>query len=165
MMKRVVPLINLTHKREIKTGCCSVTKPCLTLCDPIDCSTSGFPVLHYLPVCEICPVSWWCVCECSVASIMSDSCDPMNCSPPGSSVHRILQARILEWVAMSSSRRSSRGLNLDLLCLLRWQADSLPLSHLGSPIFVILWLIQTSCMPQISWENSIVLSLFWPTNH
>ena len=30
-------------------------------------------------------------------------CDPMDCSPPGSSVHGILQARILEWVAISSS--------------------------------------------------------------
>ena len=29
--------------------CCSVTKLCPTLCDPIDCSTPGFPVLHYLP--------------------------------------------------------------------------------------------------------------------
>ena len=35
-------------------------------------------------------------------------CDLMDCSPPGSSVHRILQARILEWVAMPSSRGSSR---------------------------------------------------------
>ena len=33
-------------------------------------------------------------------------CDPMDCSLPGSSVHRILQARILEWVAMPSSRES-----------------------------------------------------------
>ena len=31
-------------------------------------------------------------------------CDPTDCSPPGSSVHAILQARILEWVAMPSSR-------------------------------------------------------------
>ena len=31
-------------------------------------------------------------------------CNPMDCSPPGSSFHGILQARILEWVAMSSSR-------------------------------------------------------------
>ena len=31
-------------------------------------------------------------------------CDPMDCSPPGSSVYGILQARILEWVAMPSSR-------------------------------------------------------------
>ena len=36
-------------------------------------------------------------------------CDPMNCSPPGFSVRGILQARILEWVAMSSSRGSSQA--------------------------------------------------------
>ena len=34
-------------------------------------------------------------------------CDPMDCSPPGSSVHRIFQVRILEWVAIPSSRGSS----------------------------------------------------------
>ena len=34
-------------------------------------------------------------------------CKPMYCSPPGSSVHVILQARILEWVAMYSYRRAS----------------------------------------------------------
>ena len=34
-------------------------------------------------------------------------CDPADCSPPGSSVYGILQARILQWVAMSSSRGSS----------------------------------------------------------
>ena len=34
--------------------------------------------------------------------------DPMDCSLLGSSVHRILQARILEWIAMSSSRGSSK---------------------------------------------------------
>ena len=31
-------------------------------------------------------------------------CDPMDCSSPGSCIHRILQARILEWIAMPSSR-------------------------------------------------------------
>ena len=31
-------------------------------------------------------------------------CDPMDCSPPGSSVHRIFQARVLEWVAIAFSR-------------------------------------------------------------
>ena len=35
-------------------------------------------------------------------------CDPMNCSPPGSSARGILQPRILEWVAISSSRGSSQ---------------------------------------------------------
>ena len=41
-------------------------------------------------------------------SVVSDSSDPMDCSPPGSSIHGILQARILEWVAISSSRGSSQ---------------------------------------------------------
>ena len=35
-------------------------------------------------------------------------CDPMDCSLPGSSVQEIFQARILEWVAISSSRGSSQ---------------------------------------------------------
>ena len=39
----------------------------------------------------------------------------MDCSPPGPSVQRILQARIVEWVAIFSSRGSSRGLNPCLL--------------------------------------------------
>ena len=34
-------------------------------------------------------------------------CDPLNCSPPGSPVHGIFQARILEWIAISYSRGSS----------------------------------------------------------
>ena len=43
----------------------------------------------------------------SVAQLCLPLCDPMDCSPLGSSVHRILQARIPEWVAMPSSRGSS----------------------------------------------------------
>ena len=39
---------------------------------------------------------------------LSDSLRPVDCSPPGSSVHGILQARLLEWVAISFSRGSSR---------------------------------------------------------
>ena len=35
-------------------------------------------------------------------------CDPTDCSPPGSSVHGILQARMLEWVAISFFKGSSR---------------------------------------------------------
>ena len=42
-----------------------------------------------------------------VAQSCPTLCNPMNCSPPGSSVHGILQPRILEWVAMPSSRGSS----------------------------------------------------------
>ena len=57
-------------------------------------------------------------------------CDPTDCSPPGFSVHGVFQARILEWVAMPSSRGSSRprdGACISL-CLLHWQAGSLPLA-------------------------------------
>ena len=62
-------------------------------------------------------------------------CDPMDYSLPGSSVHGILQTRILEWVAMPSSRGSSRpmGLNPCLLSFLHWQAGSLPLALPGKP--------------------------------
>ena len=42
---------------------------------------------------------------------MSDSCDLIDCSLPGSSIHGILQARILEWVAISFSKGSSRPRN------------------------------------------------------
>ena len=41
-------------------------------------------------------------------SVVSDSLRLMDCSPPNSSIHGILQARILEWVAISISRGSSR---------------------------------------------------------
>ena len=55
---------------------------------------------------------------------MSDSCDPMDCSLLGSSVHGILQARILEWVAISYSRGSSRPRDQTLVscvsCSGRW---------------------------------------------
>ena len=47
--------------------------------------------------------------------VVSDSCDPMDCNPPGSSVHDISQARILEWVAISFSRGSSQP--RDLTCI------------------------------------------------
>ena len=45
--------------------------------------------------------------SCLVAELCPTLCDPMDCSPPGSSVHEILQARILERVAISFSRDSS----------------------------------------------------------
>ena len=48
---------------------------------------------------------WYTVC---VFSLVLFFCDPMDYSLPGSSVHGILQPRILEWVAMPSSRGSSR---------------------------------------------------------
>ena len=69
---------------------------------------------------------------CMCAQSCPTLCDPMDCSPPGSSVHRILQARILEWVARALLQGIylSWGLNL---CLLRWQAGSLLLAPPGNP--------------------------------
>ena len=46
---------------------------------------------------------------CSVAQSCLIPCKPMDCSLPGYSVHGIFQARILEWVAISYSRESSRS--------------------------------------------------------
>ena len=71
---------------------------------------------------------------------MSRSCDPVDCSPPGSSVHGISQARILEWVASSFSRGSSRPRNrtrvsCTAVCLLNCKWISHPLGHQGSPFY------------------------------
>ena len=72
-------------------------------------------------------------------------CNPKDCSPPGSSVHGILQAKILEWVAIPSSRGSS------------WPRDRTHFSyisctgrqilyhqhHLGSPYIIYTYVIRT----------------------
>ena len=51
------------------------------------------------------------LCERKVKVLVDQShpalCNALDCSPPGSSVHGVLQARILEWVAISFSRGSS----------------------------------------------------------
>ena len=49
-----------------------------------------------------------CVCVCARAQSCPTLCNTMDYSPPGSSVHEFSQTRILEWVAMLSSRGSSR---------------------------------------------------------
>ena len=77
----------------------------------------------------------------SVRAKLLQSCltlwDPMDCSLPGSSAHGVLQARILEWVAMPSSRGSSQPRNpTHISCLFRllhWQAGSLPIEPSGNP--------------------------------
>ena len=62
-----------------------------------------------------------CVCvrtrmrACTHAQSCLTLCDPMDCGLPGSSVHGIFQARILEWAAISSSRRPmGRGQNTNI---------------------------------------------------
>ena len=64
-------------------------------------------------------------------------CDPIDDSLPGSPVHGILQARVLEWVAISFSKRSSqsRDQNPHLLDFVHWQAGSSLVVPLGKPMF------------------------------
>ena len=61
----------------------------------------GIMFLRFYPFCSM----YWYVL---VAQSCLTLCNPIDCSPPGSSVHGILQARILEWIAMPSSRGSSQ---------------------------------------------------------
>ena len=83
----------------------------------------------------------------------------LDCSPPGSSVYGILQARILGWVAISSSRGSSptQGSNPHLLCLLHWQVSFLPLVLPGKPkpsaykIFIWVYVLEN-----LTWDSRYV---------
>ena len=63
-------------------------------------------------------------------------CDPMDCSPSDSSVHGILQARILEWVAIPFSRGSSWPRDRTHISYVSYIGRQIlyPLSHLGSPL-------------------------------
>ena len=56
----------------------------------------------------VCVCVYVCVCVCVRAQSCPTHCDPMDCSPLGSSVHGTSQARILDWLASSSSRESSQ---------------------------------------------------------
>ena len=85
--------------------------------------------------------------SCPTRSVMSNSVD---CSLPGSSVHGILQARILECVAISFSTGSSwPGMEPGSPA---WQTDVLPLSHQGSPPETLKLLLN-------KWLTNLSLSL------
>ena len=74
-------------------------------------------------------------CDGGGGSVVAQSsptlCVPMDCNAPGSSVHGILQPGIVEWVVMPTpGDLPSPGIKPTSPA---WQADSLPLSNLGSP--------------------------------
>ena len=95
---------------------CSVTKSRLTFWDPTGRSSLGFPFLHHLPEFSQ-MLKYVCVfyiyiadshcCTSAAAAKSLQSCptlrNPIDGSPPGSAVPGILQARTLEWVAISFS--------------------------------------------------------------
>ena len=114
--------------------CCSATS---LLALPISTPQEQLiAVSAYLFFCPVLPKSGStgvCVCVCVYVhtyacvlshSVMPSLCDPMDSSPPGSSVHGIVQARILEWVAISFSRGSSWPRVLTcvscVFCIDRW---------------------------------------------
>ena len=77
---------------------------CLTLCNPIDGSPPGKNTgvgCHFLLRCMKVKS------ESEVAQSCPTPSDPIDCSLPGSSVHRILQARVLEWGAIDRSQLKS----------------------------------------------------------
>ena len=84
----------------------------LQLSKAVTCFTI-IPFLAFSPIPSYFPLTFKCsLKEMKVKVLAIQSCltlcGPMDCSPPGSSVHRILQARIVEWVAIPFCRGSSQ---------------------------------------------------------
>ena len=85
-------------------------------CDSFCCTTKRISYAYVL-VAQSCPTL----------------CDPMDCSPPGSFIHGIFQARILEWVAIPFSGRSSQP------------RDQIWVSHIAGRLFTI-WATRESAI-------------------
>ena len=84
-------------------------------------------------------------------------CDPVDCSPPGSSIHGILQAQVLEWVAIPFSRESSliQGRNPGVL---HGRQILHHLSHQGSPMFKVSVLKRNAPQPVTAFYSLKMLS-------
>ena len=117
-----------------------------------------------------------------VGQLCSTLCEPLDCSLPGSSVHGVLQARILEWVAIFLLQGifSTQGSNLHTLCLLCCRQILYLLSHQGSPfssvqllssgrLFATPW--TAACQASLSITNSrslpklMSIELVMPSNY
>ena len=106
---------------------------------------SCWQVRHSRKASKWCLMQSWCpMCVCLSARKLPwcpTLCDPMDCNLPGSSVHGILQARILEWVVMPSFRGSSQSRDWtqvsDVSCIGRWFIYHQPPSNHSCPP---LWL-------------------------
>ena len=86
-------------------------------------------ILFFLPE-KLFSFFLWCLFS-EVAQSCPTLCGPMNCSLPGSCIHGIFQARVLEWIAISFSRGSSR-LGTEPRSP-AFQADTLPSKLPGKP--------------------------------
>ena len=85
-------------------------------------------------------------------------CNAMDCRWPGFSVHGILQARILEWVAIPSSRGIflAQGSNSHLLSLLHWQVGILPPAPPGTlwPLSTVHGILQARILEWVAFPFS-----------
>ena len=140
---------------EVLHFCCSVAQSCPTLCDPMDCSTPGFPVLHYLLELAQTHVHW--VGDAILAS------HPL--STPSSPALSLSQHQgLFQWV----------GSLHQVAKVLRVSASASVLSRIFRVDFLEDWLGWSHCSPRDSQEsfpapqfesiNSLVLSfLYGPT--
>ena len=80
-------------------------------------------------------------CYCLVTKSRPTLCDPMDCIPPGSSVHGILQARTLDWVAVFFSRGSPQP--RDLTCISFIAGGFFTIEPLRKPKLTPCFLINT----------------------
>ena len=100
--------------------------------------------------------------QCSVAQWCPTLCNRMDYSPPGSSDHGILQARILEWGAISSSRGSSPPRDrTHISCISCTGGRFFTTRTLGSPIRMITCTI----IPSLDYRHKITLSLQKKISH
>ena len=86
---------------------------------------------------------YFCVCSCSVASVIC-AFETRDCSPPGSSVHGILQARILEQVAMPSSPGSQPTVQTHVSYVSCIASGFLPTEPPGKPTICRTFLSKSS---------------------
>ena len=77
--------------------------------------------------------------DSEVAQTCLTLCDPVDCRPPGSPVHGISQARILEWVAISFSRGSSRPRDQTRVSLIAGRSLTLSQMHIKAYKGIWTW--------------------------
>ena len=103
-------------------------------------------------------ILWVCMRVAKSLQLCPTLCNPMDYSLPESSVHGIFQARILEWVAISSPRGSSQpGDQTRVSYFLHWQAGSLSLASPGKPPLLPEYL------PKVSHSSAAALRGPWWT--
>ena len=131
-------LILIFHCNLSPTICCSVTKLYLTLCDPMNCSTLGFPVLHYLLEFAQNHLHW-------VDDVIQSSLPLSPTSPPASRVLHLLQHQ---------GHFQSVGTSHQVVKVLEFQFQHQSFQWIFRGDFFLDWLVGSPCSPRDSQEFS-----------